>query len=236
MWFKIVNGAIASTCEQLPKIDRKDENSEYVNLYSLKIWEVLHNCDGEEVYRRSRGWDEAALKEFGWHYKDTSVPTVQDPSACRLVFTDYGFTGDAVTGGYAVVPYTEDELAAARAAQLDTVRDEVKANIDTKREEVLTQGFVFGGKKYACDKQSKVNMLIRAESLNNGNALPDGFGWKAVGEYEVTPMDADTFKQLVSAAADFCDKIFNQSFALKKLVNDATTEADILAVNIEFGA
>jgi hypothetical protein len=115
-----------------------------------------------------------------------------------------------------------------------------KLEVEAKRLLLLNSGYSFGGKMFSCIPEAKTNMMIQylgfqaQQSLDPAYVFPVDFGWKAIGEDEVTPMDFLTFQQLVIGAGQYCSDLYTKSFAIKKEIEQLSTALDIINYTISF--
>lgn len=131
--------------------------------------------------------------------------------------------------GRAVVDVVDDSLD----LDLDVAKAMKNTEINSARLAANTGSFAYLGKQIACDTLSRGDIDGANGYISLMGAFPDSWigAWKAVDNSFISITTIDEWKSLYAAMVDQGAKNFAHSEALKKMVADATTTDQVMAVS-----
>lgn len=112
---------------------------------------------------------------------------------------------------------------------LDDIKSDLRGRVDSKRDLLYFDGFLFQNKKFFSGISNRNNIqLMMMTALIDETDFPSDLVWDTV-DGEQVPMDLATFKLFVKALADFTRDLFIEARRAKAAIDAATTYDDIRA-------
>ncbi len=121
-----------------------------------------------------------------------------------------------------------DSDIALASLTVEQQRHILKHKIDNMRAVKLVQPFTFCGNRYDMDETSIANVTGVLLAVLVGANLPEGFTWRSYDNVDV-PFTAQTLENLAMAGMAERSRIYQISWNLKRLVDEAT---DPMSVDI----
>lgn len=126
-------------------------------------------------------------------------------------------------------PLNASAPSALPVTALDSLKKLKMVEINAYRERVLAAGVVFNGYQFDSDTLSVQRLTAVAAAVGAGIPLPTGFTWRSAANVDV-PMNGTAIIALLATMMAKADEIYKTSWAKKRQVEVATTEAEVNAV------
>jgi len=112
---------------------------------------------------------------------------------------------------------------------LDELKDKRKDYINIQRHLAIDSGIEYDGNNYDSTQSSREALAGVYGGINNGYALPVGFSWRTADDITVafSIVDVNAMSHIM---LDHVNTQFAKSWALKALIDAASTVEDIAAV------
>jgi hypothetical protein len=121
---------------------------------------------------------------------------------------------------------TPERLEQAKTIQI--------SRINNRREREIESGFAYSGHTWDCDDRAQMAILMRALLLIAGTALPVGFTWRDADNNDVAMTGAE-FRAFVGALVSHVAYCYDNARALKNQTKNATTVAEVIAIDVASG-
>jgi hypothetical protein len=127
-----------------------------------------------------------------------------------------------------VVPY--EAPPPVEPPSLEDVKAGKRAELMRRRDEILAEGFVYGGNVYPLSDDVKLKMMIQLQGLQIANMAADTYRWKDINDVYREIGDAEGFQAFCAAAMAYGLGLYAREETLQGIVNSMETSEEVLAV------
>jgi hypothetical protein len=138
--------------------------------------------------------------------------------------------GRIITTNSVGIPISVDPLS---VVSLDELKDRQKQFINSKRNQLLSNGFVFDNEWFDCDEIAISRVIGTVSAVNAGIPLPPDFTWRTKYNSD-KPMTAQKIVELGATMMAFVQETMKRSWELKDFIDSRTSKIQVTKIDWDF--